>query len=346
MIDLRSDTVTRPSEAMREAMARAEVGDDVYGEDPTVNRLETVVADMLGHEAGLFCPSGSMTNMLGIAAQVPRGWEVLAESRAHILRAEGGGHAALAGVTSRTWVSPDGTLRADDALALVSRPRGYHQVGTAVVSVENTHNFGGGRIADIEELRRLRSATSEAGVAIHVDGARLPNASAATRISLAEYGGLADSVSVCLSKGLGAPVGSVLVGSSAVIAQARTLRKRYGGGMRQAGILAAAGLYALEHNLERLSDDNAHAALIARAVATAVPGVVDPATVETNIVFLELAGLGIDAEDLVTRLAADGVAASALSEDSVRLVTHLDVSRADAETAAEAVVDSLQDLAD
>lgn len=335
MIDLRSDTVTRPSEEMRRAMATAEVGDDVYGEDPTVNALEERVAGLLSHEAGLFCPSGSMTNMLGIAAQVPRGWEVLSDHRAHILRAECGGHAALAGVTSRTWVSPDGTFDAAQALSMVSRPRGYNQVGTAVISVENTHNFGGGRIADIEQLRILRARTREAGVAVHVDGARLANATAATGIDLGEYGALADSVSLCLSKGLGAPVGSVLVGSADLIAEARILRKRYGGGMRQAGILAAAGLWALDHNLERLAEDNERAWQIARAIAEVAPASVAPDTVDTNIVFIDLGPTGLDAQAYAAATEAAGVRVSVMDEDSVRIVTHLDVSAEDALRAGE-----------
>ncbi|GAA4285255.1 low-specificity L-threonine aldolase [Brevibacterium daeguense] len=335
MIDLRSDTVTRPSLGMRRAMAEAEVGDDVYREDPTVNSLEERTAELLGHEAGLFCPSGSMTNMLGIAAQVPRGWEVLAESQAHILRAECGGHAALAGVTSRTWVSADGTFDASQALSLVSRPRGYNQVGTAVVSVENTHNFGGGRIADFEQLSILRSRTRELGVRVHVDGARLPNASAATGISLCEYGRLADSVSLCLSKGLGAPVGSVLVGSTDLVEEARSLRKRYGGGMRQAGILAAAGLWALGHNVGRVAEDNAGASAIAHRIAEVDPTVVDPQTVETNIVFLDLSSTGLDAEAFAASAEAAGVRVSVMGETSVRIVTHLDISADDVRRAGE-----------
>lgn len=335
MIDLRSDTVTRPDAAMRQAMMDADVGDDVYGEDPTINALEARVASLLGHEAGIFCPSGSMTNMLGVAALVAPGWELIAESQAHVLRAEAGGHAALAGVTSRTWVSPDGTFTVADALALMSRPRGYHQVGTAAIAVENTHNFGGGRIADIDELRTLRRETAAAGVAVHMDGARLLNACAATGISAEEYGRQADTVSLCLSKGLGAPVGSVLVGRADVIEKTRLLRKRYGGAMRQAGILAAAGLYALDNHVAGLADDNAHARQLADALAAAREGIVDPAAVETNIVFLDVSDLPVDAEQFAAQAAERSVRVSVMGENSVRLVTHRDVSPEQIDTAAE-----------
>lgn len=341
MIDLRSDTVTRPDAAMREAMLNAEVGDDVYGEDPTINELESRSAALLGHEDAIFCPSGSMTNMLGVAALVAPGWELIAESRAHVLRAEAGGHAALAGVTSRTWVSPDGTFTAADALALMSRPRGYHQVGTAAIAVENTHNFGGGCIADIDELRTLRQETAAAGVAVHMDGARLLNACAATGISAEEYGRQADTVSLCLSKGLGAPVGSVLAGSAEIIEKARLLRKRYGGGMRQAGILAAGGLHALDHNVAGLAADNAHARQLADALAAARPGIVEPEVVETNIVFLDLSGIADDGEAFAAKAAEKGVRVSVMDERSVRLVTHRDVSPADVDTAAEVLVSLL-----
>ena len=218
---------------------------------------------------------------------------------------------------------------------MVSRPRGYNQVGTAVLSVENTHNFGGGRVADIEQLRILRARTREAGVAVHVDGARLANATAATGIGLGEYGALADSVSLCLSKGLGAPVGSVLVGSADLIAEARILRKRYGGGMRQAGILAAAGLWALDHNLERLAEDNERAWQIARAIAEVAPASVAPDTVDTNIVFIDLGPTGLDAQAYAAATEAAGVRVSVMDEDSVRIVTHLDVSAEDALRAGE-----------
>ncbi|GAA4508201.1 low-specificity L-threonine aldolase [Brevibacterium yomogidense] len=325
-VDLRSDTLTRPTPGMRKAMAEADVGDDVYGEDPTVNALERRIAELFDHEAGLFCPSGSLTNMVGVAASVGRGQELLAESRAHILRSEVGGHGAIAGVTSRTWISPDGTLSADDAIALAEQPRGYNQVGTALIAVENTHNFSGGRIADIDELRRLRELTDARGIRMHMDGARVANAVVASGTSFADQGSAVDTMSVCLSKGLGAPVGSVLTGPSALIEEARYLRKRYGGGMRQAGILAAAGHYALDHHIERLRDDHANAELIARDVAAAVPSFVDLDTVETNIVLLRTGRAGVSAESYAHLASDRGVRILAMNEGECRLVTHLDIS--------------------
>lgn len=344
-IDLRSDTLTRPGPQMRRAMADAVVGDDVYGEDPTVNALEARVAEMLGHEAGLFCATGSLANMVGVAASVGRGQEVLAESRAHILRSEVGGHGAIAGITSRTWISPDGTLNAADALALAESPRGYSSVGTALIAVENTHNFSGGRIAAIHQLRELRARTAERGIRVHMDGARVANAVVAEGSSFADQGAVADSVSICLSKGLGAPVGSVLTGSRELIDEARYLRKRYGGGMRQAGILAAAGHVALDENIERLADDHAHAGLIARAVAAAVPEAADPEVVQTNIVMLFPGRVGVPAERLVQAAGERGVRILALNEQECRLVTHLDVSADQAREAARILAEVTEALA-
>src|ERR687884_435917 len=235
-VDRRSDTVTKPTPGMREAMANAEVGDDVYGEDPTVNALEAHAAKLFGHEAGLFCPSGSMTNMLGVRSLVAPGQELLCDATAHVVRAELGGHAVLGQVSTRTWASPRGRLDAAAALAMAVPDAGPYMVSTAAIAVENTHNFGGGTVQPLGELRALREGTREIGIAVHLDGARLWNAHVATGVPLAAYGALADTVSVCLSKGLGAPVGSVLVSSAERIAAARVWRKRYGGGMRQVGI--------------------------------------------------------------------------------------------------------------
>ena len=344
-IDLRSDTLTRPGPQMRRAMADAVVGDDVYGEDPTVNALEARVAEMLGHEAGLFCATGSLANMVGVAASVGRGQELLAESRAHILRSEVGGHGAIAGITSRTWISPDGTLEAADALALAESPRGYSSVGTALIAVENTHNFSGGRIAAIDQLRELRARTAERGIRVHMDGARVANAVVAEGSSFADQGAVADSVSICLSKGLGAPVGSVLTGSRELIDEARYLRKRYGGGMRQAGILAAAGHVALDQNIERLADDHAHADLIARTVAEAVPEAADPGSVQTNIVMLNPGRVGVPAERLAQAAGERGVRILALNELECRLVTHLDVSAEQAQEAASILAEVTEELA-
>lgn len=326
--DLLSDTLTQPTPAMRQAMATADVGDDVYGEDVTVNALQDRVAELLGHEAGLFTPSGSMANQLGLRLHVAPGAEMVCDSLAHVVRAELGAAAALAGITSRTWSSDRGVLDAADPLGLMITGAGAYQVNTALVVVENTHNFGGGTVQSLEQVRALRHGTQAAGVAMHLDGARLWNAHVATGESLADHGRLFDTVSVCLSKGLGAPVGSVLVGSTAAIDEARIWRKRYGGGMRQGGILAAAGLHALDHHVDRLADDHARARRTAQACAEAAPGCVDPDHVETNIVILDVSSTGWDAAALVAAALDRGVRGYAVGAAAVRLVWHLDVDDA------------------
>ncbi|HEX3004983.1 MAG TPA: GntG family PLP-dependent aldolase [Angustibacter sp.] len=325
VVDLRSDTVTRPVPAMRQAMADAPVGDDVYGEDPTVNSLERRVAALLGHEAGLFTPSGSLANQLGLRMLVPLGQELLCDVTAHVVRAELGAAAALSGITTRTWHTDDGVLDAAVPLAMMQPDAGPYLVSTAAIAVENTHNFGGGTVQSLQQVKALRAGVEGTGVRLHLDGARLWNAHVATGESLAEWGALFDTVSVCLSKGLGAPVGSVLVGSAELIARARVWRKRYGAGMRQAGILAAAGHYALDHHVDRLADDHARARRLAQACADVDPSVVDPTAVSTNIVILDLAAARRSAADVVDSLAADGVLASAFGPQRIRLVTHLDV---------------------
>jgi threonine aldolase len=327
MIDLRSDTVTRPTEAMRAAMAAADVGDDVYGEDPTVAALEERVAGLFGHEAALFTPTGSMANVLAVSALVAPGQEVLCEARAHIARAELGAHGAIGGVTMRTWSHPRGQLDLTALDDLFAPDLGPFFVPTAAVSVENTHNFAGGAVLPLEDLRSLRAFADEREVAVHLDGARIWNAHVATGTPLEEYGALADVLAVCLSKGLGAPVGSLLVGPRDVVAEARVRRKRMGGGMRQVGILAAAGLHALEHHVHRLAEDHAHARLLAEACG------VDPETVDTNIVAFDRP----DAAAFVARAREEGVLIGAVGPRTVRVVTHLDVSREDAETAAKAL---------
>lgn len=325
MIDLRSDTVTRPSAAMRRAMAEAEVGDDVYAEDPTVAALEERVAAMFGKEAALFTPTGSMANVLGVAALVGPGQEVLCESRAHILRAELGAHGALTGITSRTWAHPDGQVDLAAIQGMYAADMGPFFVRTTAVSVENTHNFAGGSVIPVEDLRALRAWATGVGCAIHVDGARIWNAHVATGTPLAEYGAIADTLCVCLSKGLGAPVGSLVVGTAEMVELARVRRKRMGGGMRQVGVLAAAGAYALDHNVERLAEDHDHARLIAEACG------VDPAGVPTNIVVVDVPS----APTVVAAAADQGIRLGAVGPQRVRLLTHLDVTRADAEQAAK-----------
>jgi threonine aldolase len=337
LVDLRSDTVTTPTPGMREAMAAAPVGDDVYGEDPTVNELEAHVAELLGHEAGLYCPSGSMANMLGVRVLVSPGQELLCDSLAHVVRAELGGHSVLGQVSTRTWAADRGRLDAATALAMAVPDGGPYLVSTAAFAVENTHNFGGGTVQPIEQLRALRAGAVEMGVAVHLDGARLWNAHVATGVPLAEYGAIADTVSVCLSKGLGAPVGSVLTGSAERVAAARVWRKRYGGGMRQVGILAAAGRYALDHQLTRLADDHARARRLAGAVAAARPELVDVDDVETNIVVLDLARAGAggpQAPEIAAAAREHGVLLSVLGPRTLRLVTHLGVDDEGCEHAA------------
>ncbi len=324
LIDLRSDTVTRPTEAMRAAMASAEVGDDVYGEDPTVRALEERVAGLFGKEAALFTPTGSMANVLAVRSVVGVGEEVLCESSAHIARAELGAHGAFTGLTMRTWTGARGGLDLDAVRTLYAPDMGPFFVPTKAISIENTHNFGGGTVLPLADIEALRAFADSVGVAVHLDGARLWNAHVATGVPLATYGGLVDVLAVCLSKGLGAPVGSLLVGSAAAVAEARVWRKRLGGGMRQVGVLAAAGLHALDHHIERLADDHEHARLLASACD------VDPASVDTNIVVIDVP----DAAAVVTAARDAGVLVSAVGPRTVRLVTHLDVSAEQARDAA------------
>ena len=344
VVDLRSDTITKPVVAMRMAMASAEVGDDVYGEDPTVRALEDRIADLLGHESGLFTPSGSMANQLGIRLHVGPGQELIADELAHVLRAEMGAAAVFSGISSRSWSAARGLLDPVQPLALMQPDAGAYQVSTKAIVVENTHNFGGGTIQPLEAIRVLREATLPLGVAMHLDGARLWNAHVAMGIELTAYGQQFDTVSVCLSKGLGAPVGSVLVGSRDLIAEARVWRKRYGGGMRQAGILAAAGLWALDHHIERLADDHGRARTFSEVVASRFPAVIDLAHVQTNIVIADVGQSGWAASDFVAAAAERGLRMYAVNERAVRLVWHLDIDDADTAYAAD-VVSTLISLA-
>ncbi len=331
MIDLRSDTLTRPTPGMRAAMAAADVGDDVYAEDPTIAALEARVAALLGHEAGLFCATGSLANVLGVAAHVRPGQEVLCDAGAHIARAELGAHGALTGVTMRTWVTGDGVASVEQVEQLLSPDAGPYLVSTACVELEDTHNFGGGTVQPYDTLRGVAGLCRDAGVRVHLDGARLWNAHIASRVPLADLGRLADTVSVCFSKGLGAPVGSVLVGSASAMASARVLRKRLGGGWRQAGVLAAAGLYALDHHVERLADDHSAATAFAQAAASGLGGGHAVRAPQTNIVVVGTGG--VPAVRVVAAAAERGVALSAVGPRVVRAVTHLDVTRAQCEDA-------------
>ncbi|MGH3509070.1 MAG: threonine aldolase family protein [Nocardioidaceae bacterium] len=322
-IDLRSDTVTRPSAAMRQAMADADVGDDVYGEDPTIRALEERVAGLFGKEAALFTPTGSMANVLAVRSLVGVGQEVLCESSAHIARAELGAHGAFSGLTMRTWIGSPVDL---DAVETIFAPdMGPFFVPTAAVSVENTHNFRGGEVIPLTSLQALRSFADDKGIGVHIDGARIWNAHVASGVPLASYGACADVMSVCLSKGLGAPVGSLVVGGRAAIEETRVRRKRMGGGMRQVGVLAAAGMYALDHNIDRMADDHVNARLLAEACG------VDPETVATNIVVVPVA----DAAAVSASAREQGVLVSPVGPRALRLVTHLDVSTEEAKEAGE-----------
>lgn len=331
MIDLRSDTLTDPTPGMRAAMARAEVGDDVYAEDPTVLALEERVAALLGHEAGLFCVTGSLANLLGVRLLVEPGQEVLCDARAHIARAELGAHGAVGGVTMRTWTSARGVADVAAIGALLEPNAGPYLVSTAAVALENTHNFGGGTVQPFHHLEAVHALCRAAGVGLHLDGARLWNAHVATGVELVDYGRLFDTVSVCFSKGLGAPVGSMLLASADRIAEARVLRKRLGAGWRQAGILASAAAYALEHQMERLTEDHRGAREFAHAVAERAPEAVDPTLVETNIVVLDSGQR--PAAAVAGRAREAGVAVSALGTRMVRAVTHLGVTVEQARTA-------------
>ncbi len=323
MIDLRSDTVTRPTDGMRAAMAAADVGDDVYGEDPTVNALEQRVADLLGHEAGLFTASGSLGNQLGLRLHAGPGQEIVCDQTAHIARAELGAAAAFSGITFRTWPAVNGTLDVDAVAGLIAPDAGPYLVSTTAVAVENTHNFGGGTVQPRDQVAAVAALARQHGLGLHLDGARLWNAHVATGALLDELAAPFDTVSVCLSKGLGAPVGSVLVASRERIAEARVWRKRYGAGMRQVGILAAAGHYALDHHVARLADDHARAARLAAALGVAEP--------DTNIVVVHAA----DAAGVAVKAAEQGVLVSALGPRFLRLVTHLDLDDAAIDTAIE-----------
>ena len=334
-IDLRSDTVTRPSAAMREAIANAPVGDDVYSDDPTVNSLEERVAAMFGKEAGLFAPSGSLANQLAIRMLVAPGEELIAETNSHIVRAELGAAAVFSGITTRTFPAKNGLLKAADALEIARPDSGPYLVSTTAIAVENTHNFGGGTVQPITEIAALRKGADELGLALHLDGARIWNAHVVSGVSFSEYGKYFDTISVCLSKGLGAPVGSVMLSTKDRVAKARVWRKRYGGGMRQVGLLAAGGLYALDNNIERLTEDHRRAKEIAVAIASVDASLIDPATVETNIVGLDLAALPITAAELAQRCRDAGLWISALGPKYARLVTHLDFDDAQCAQAIE-----------
>lgn len=339
-VDLRSDTVTRPTPAMRWTMAEAEVGDDVYREDPTVTRLQERVAELLGKQAALFVPSGVMANQLAVQTHTRPGDEVLIHEDGHILNYEGGAAAALAGIQLHALAGEHGLLDPDVVLAAI-RPPGEHFAPTRLLALENTHNRAGGTVWPLRRLQEVAAAARDQGLRVHLDGARLWNASVASGVPLEAFAAQADSVSVCFSKGLGAPVGSALAGPEDFIEEARHHRKRYGGAMRQAGIIAAGALYAVEHHVGRLADDHEAAGLLGDRLAT-IPGVTITHPVETNIVIIDVGGLGLTAEQAIVALAAEGVLCGAADQTRVRFVTHMDVTAEQARRAAEAVARVLE----
>jgi threonine aldolase len=317
LIDLRSDTVTRPTEAMRRAMMEAPVGDDVFGEDPTVGRLEECVAAMLGKEAALYCPSGTMTNQIGVYVGTCRGDEVLLHEDAHIFRYEAGAPALLSGVQVRPLPGEGGVLDPETVRAAV-RPENVHFPRPTLLCLENTHNVAGGKVFPLEDFVAVAADARELGMRVHLDGARLFNAQVSSGVPAHEWCEHAGTVSVCSSKGLGAPVGSLLAGDEETIREARRARKVFGGGMRQAGVIAAASLYAFEHNVERLAEDHERARRLAAGLADAGYEVQPP---ETNIVLVEVG----EVERFLRALAEEGVLATPWSRSAVRMCTHLDV---------------------
>ena len=336
MIDLRSDTVTRPSPGMRQAMAEAEVGDDVFGEDPSTRRFEERVAEVLGKEAALFAPAGTMSNQIAIRVHTSPGDELLCEQNAHIYNYEGGGPAMLSGVTCRPVAGRDGILDVEDFQGMV-KPDNEHFCRTRLVALENTHNRGGGRIYPLANVERIASWAHENGLATHLDGARFLNAVVATGIPAPRWAEHFDTVSICFSKGLGAPVGSALVGTHETVHRARRFRKVLGGGMRQSGVIASACLYALEHNVERLAEDHANARILAEALEESPGFDLRAAEVQTNILWVPIEPSLGTAQDLVERFRQRNILVLAGGPQLLRFCTHLDVSRNDIEQAAHVV---------
>ncbi len=335
-IDLRSDTVTKPTPAMRAAIEAAEVGDDVLGEDPTVNRLQERVAALLGKESALFVPSGTMSNQICIKAHTQPGDEMLCEVTCHVYNFEAGGPAVLSGVTCRTIEGDYGILDISQLEDKI-RPTNDHLVRTRLLALENTHNRGGGRVYPLDKIQAISAWAHKNGLIMHLDGARLWNAIVATGIPAAEWAKHFDSVSVCFSKGLGAPIGSALAGTREFVARARRIRKLFGGGMRQAGIAAAGALFALENHVDRLAEDHRNARMIARAIAD-TPGLgLDPPEVETNLIWVEVdPDLGT-AQEVAATLKQRGILVQSAGPQRIRACTHLDVSAAQAERAAETI---------
>ncbi len=341
-IDLRSDTVTRPTEAMRRAMAGAEVGDDVYGEDPTINRLEALGAEMVGHEEALFVASGTMGNATALLTHTARGDEILLESDAHIFYFEAAGAALLAGCQTRTIPGVQGILDPADVRAAV-RPENVHFPRTGLLCLENTHNRAGGTVISVERTRALADVAHEHGVPVHLDGARVFNAAAAQGVPVDHLTAPLDSVQFCLSKGLAAPVGSLLAGSADFIKEARRMRKALGGGMRQAGIIAAAGIVALTEMVDRLPEDHVRARRLAEALAEMDPFRVDLETVQSNIIIFDVDPAFNTAAGVCADLAALGVRANPTAAQRIRFVTHYEITDADIDTAIDCMAELAHD---
>lgn len=343
MIDLRSDTVTKPSAGMRQAMVEAEVGDDVFGEDPSINRLQELAADLLGKEAALYVPSGTMANQICIKAHTQPGDEIIMEQTNHPFRSESGGVAALSGVQVNLIPGNRGVITAEQIAPQIRTGDDPHNAPTRLVSLENTHNRGGGSIYPLDVIRDIRELTQKHDLPLHLDGARLLNASVAMGVPATEITQYFDTCTLCLSKGLGAPVGSIIAANAEFIKRANRFRKMFGGAMRQAGIIAAAGTYALERNVERLAEDHQHAKLLAERICHLKGLHLDPDEVETNILFLELdpSEARMDAKALMHGMRERGVVANAANPTTMRLVTHLDVSREQIETTAEVICNLL-----
>jgi threonine aldolase len=336
MIDLRSDTVTLPTEAMRDAMRHAELGDDSREGDPTVRRLEAVAAAAVGKEAAVFVTSGTMANLVALLAHGGRGGEVLLDAQSHILRSEMGGIAQLAGLFHRTVPGKRGAPDAAALRAMLSPGLSANRLATALVCVETSHNSAGGAVLPLATLKDVRTATAEKAIPVHIDGARLFNAAVALGVPAAEIARSGDSVCFCVSKGLSAPFGSLLCGSADFIERARAFKRLVGGAMRQAGVVAAAGIVALEQMIPRLADDHAQAARIAKGIHAIDPALVDPREVETNIVMIDVGRTGGDPKTWLERLGAHGVQAGAWSPTQLRLVTHRHIDDAAAEGAIAA----------
>jgi threonine aldolase len=336
IVDLRSDTVTRPTPEMRRAMAEAEVGDDVFGDDPTVNSLQEFCAELLGKEAGLFVPTGSMGNQVSLGAMSRPGDEVVCEAGAHFLHYEGGSVAAHLGLVARPLPGANGVIAADQVAGAI-RKGSMHNPHTAVVAIENTHNAAGGGVFPIDEARAISKICRENEVAVHLDGARLFNAQAATGVNASEWAACADTISFCFSKGLGAPIGSMVVGTEEVIVEARRLRKRLGGGMRQVGVIAAAARVAIETGPQRLHEDHENARRLAEGLAELHAGSVDLSKVETNMVYVDVRPFGKRGPEVTEALASKNVITLPGAGGVMRFVTHRDVDAAGVERALEAL---------